>query len=213
MAAAKKWYVVWHGHNPGVYDSWDAAGKQVQGVPGAKYKSFPSKAEAEAAFVDGAALHISSASGGTSKRPKAGPRALPAAVRLPSIAVDAACDMTTGVMEYRGVDLATGAEIFRMGPFQDSSNNLGEFLAIVHALGWCKQQGSVVPIYSDSRTALSWVRRKFAKTTVVRTPGNAVVFDLIARAEDWVKKNAYANPVLKWNTEDWGENPADFGRK
>lgn len=213
MAAAKKWYVVWLGHNPGVYDSWDAAGKQVQGVPGAKYKSFSTKAEAETAFADGHALHISAAPGGGAKRRTTGPRALPAAVRLPSIAVDAACDMTTGVMEYRGVDLATGAEIFRMGPFRDSSNNLGEFLAIVHGLGWCKQQGLDIPIYSDSRTALSWVRRKLAKTTVVRTPGNAVVFDLIARAEDWLKKNTYPNPVLKWDTDGWGENPADFGRK
>jgi ribonuclease HI len=212
MAAPKKWYVVWHGHNPGIYESWDEAGKQVQGVPGAKFKSFPSRAQAESAFAGDHTEHISSGTRGVRKPAKAS-TTLPSAVRLPSIAVDAACDMTTGVMEYRGVDLATGAELFRMGPFRDSSNNLGEFLAIVHALGLCKQQGLVVPIYSDSRTALSWVRRKLAKTTVQRTPGNAGVFDLIARAEHWLKTNTYANPVLKWETDDWGENPADFGRK
>ena len=210
MAKQRKWYVVWHGHNPGDYDSWAEAGAQVQGVPGAKYKSFDSREAAEAAFEEHHDLHIGS---GERKPLTKKPSALPSDVRLPSIAVDAACDMTRGVMEYRGVDIATGAELFRMGPFQDSSNNLGEFLAIVHALGWCKQQGLTMPIYSDSRTALSWVRRKLAKTTVTRTPGNDPVFHLIHRAEEWLKHNTYINPVLKWETESWGENPADFGRK
>jgi ribonuclease HI len=111
------------------------------------------------------------------------------------------------------VETSNGKKLFHQGPFPLGTVNIGEFLAIVHALGLCKQQGLVVPIYSDSRTALSWVRRKLAKTTVQRTPGNAGVFDLIARAEHWLKTNTYANPVLKWETDDWGENPADFGRK
>jgi len=100
-----------------------------------------------------------------------------------------------------------------MGPFQDSTNNIGEFLAVVHALGLLKQKGSSVPIYSDSRTALSWLRHKHAKTTVARTAGNAAVFELLDRAERWLNTNTWPNIVLKWETERWGENPADFGRK
>lgn len=210
MAAVKnKWYVVWHGHNVGVYDSWDACKAQIHGVPGAKYKAFPSRAEAEAALAEAAHLHV----GAGAKKPAKRTFKEGDGPRLPSLSVDAACDMTTGVMEYRGVDTATGAELFRMGPFQDSTNNIGEFLAVVHALGLLKQKGSSVPIYSDSRTALSWLRHKHAKTTQARTAGNAAVFELLDRAERWLNTNTWPNIVLKWETERWGENPADFGRK
>lgn len=204
MAAAKKqkWYVVWTGNSPGIYTSWDEAKKQIHGVTGAQYKSYESHSEAKEAFETGPVRLAA-------KRPSPTVRGC----ILPSFAVDAACDMTTGVMEYRGVDVETGAEIFRMGPYLDSSNNLGEFLAIVHCLAFCKQRGLVEPIYTDSRTALAWIRHRKAKTTVQRTPGNKPVFDLIERAEQWLEKNTYPNRVLKWETKQWGENPADFGRK
>jgi ribonuclease HI len=206
---SRKWYVVWHGHKPGVYDSWDETRRQVEGVPGATYKSFPSRAEADTAFLQGASAILSAP---RPTRPAAR-KATSTAPIVPSVSVDAACNMTTGVMEYRGVDTASGAEIFRMGPFSDSTNNIGEFLAVVHALSLLHRTQSSVPVYTDSRTALSWVRNRHAKTTVDRTPGNEPVFALIARAEVWLKAHSYPNKVLKWETEDWGENPADFGRK
>lgn len=121
--------------------------------------------------------------------------------------------MVTGVMEYRGVDLETGEELFRMGPFHGSSNNHGEFLAIVHALSLLIRHNKLVPIYSDSKTAIAWVRNKHAKSTVARTQANRPVYELIERAENWLKNNTVPFKVLKWETEDWGENPADFGRK
>lgn len=204
-----KWYVVWVGHSPGVYTSWDKAQKQINGFPGAKYKSYTSEAAAHEAFSRDYALEISSVSG-----VKSAPKKKPAwGCTLPAIAVDAACNMSTGEMEYRGVDIESGTLLFSMGPFYDSSNNLGEFLALVHALAYCKERGLTMPIYSDSRTALAWVRNKLAKTTVERTHGNANVFALIQRAENWLKSNTYPNKCLKWDTENWGEIPADYGRK
>lgn len=116
-------------------------------------------------------------------------------------------------MEYRGVDTETGEELFRLGPFNDSTNNMGEFLAIVHALSLLSKQGKSVPVYSDSTTAITWVRNKLAKTTVAPSKGNKKVFQLIARAEEWLKTNTAPSRVLKWETDKWGENPADFGRK
>ena len=112
------------------------------------------------------------------------------------------------------MEVATGNEIFHLGPLDDGTNNVGEFLALVHALALCKKNGDTsTPIYSDSRTAQSWVKRRKAKTSLAPTPRNAKIFELIQRAEYWLANNTPVNPILKWDTESWGEIPADFGRK
>ena len=45
-----KYYVVWKGITPGVYDNWGECKAQVDGQDGAKYKSFETKEEATKAF-------------------------------------------------------------------------------------------------------------------------------------------------------------------
>ena len=80
-----------------------------------------------------------------------------------SLAVDAACSGNPGDMEYRGVYTATGQEIFHIGPLKEGTNNVGEFLALVHGLALLQQKGSDLPIYSDSRNAISWVKKRNAK--------------------------------------------------
>jgi ribonuclease HI len=133
---------------------------------------------------------------------------------MKTLTVDASCLGNPGVMEYRCVDLDTKKEVFRRGPYQDATNNIGEFLALVHALALLKKhQKHDVVVYSDSVTAIAWVRNKMAKTTLTPTKNNAVVIDLVKRAEKWLIENEYKNPVLKWDTKTRGEIPADFGRK
>lgn len=206
-----KFYVVWEGLRPGIYDNWEECKKQITNFPKAKYKSFPTLASAKQAlegnphdfFKKQQNLSISLA-GLDENAPKP---------VFPSIAVDAACNGSPGDMEYRGVDTQSGRELFRQGPFPDATNNVGEFLAIVHALAFLQQNKSILPIYTDSITALSWVRKKQAATKLAPTFRNAKVFDLIARAEKWLKENHWKNPVLKWETHIWGEIPADYGRK
>lgn len=128
-------------------------------------------------------------------------------------AVDAACSGNPGPMEYRGIDLATGAEIFHFGPIH-GTNNVGEFLAIVHALALLWKQGDTQKtIYSDSYNAILWVKKKQCKTKLKRTPQTEQLYQIISRAELWLKTHAYRNPVVKWETAEWGEIPADFGRK
>lgn len=214
MAGNRRFYVVWEGREPGVYDSWEECEAQVNGYPGAKYKSFSSQADAVAAFRgDGRQeLEIFKAIG-SYRRDIVNYAAFPE-IRLDAIAVDGACAKNPGPMEYRGVAVATGEEIFHIGPLDGGTNNIGEYLALIHAAALFAKCGDhSTPIYSDSRTALAWLRRGHSNTTVKPTAENARVIDLLRRADNWLAHNRVINPVLKWNTELWGEIPADFGRK
>ena len=138
---------------------------------------------------------------------------LPLEVKANAIAVDAACSGNPGPMEYQGIDLATGARIFHFGPIR-GTNNIGEFLAIVHALALIEQQGTVdKTVYSDSYNAILWVKKKQCKTKLARTPDTKELFKIITRAENWLQTHAVKTPIVKWETGKWGEVPADFGRK
>ena len=130
-----------------------------------------------------------------------------------SIAVDAASSGNPGVMEYQGVDTKTKKKLFKQGPFEQGTNNIGEFLALVHGLAFLKQQKSDRIIYTDSRIAMGWVRKKTCKTKLKPNAKNVIVFKLIERAEKWLASNSYNTPIVKWETKAWGEIPADFGRK
>lgn len=220
--AKKKYYVVWHGVEPGIYNSWPKCQEQIKGFEGALYKSFDSEEEAEEAYHSSPYFYIKQRN--SANQPKAtqlqNPPSdrtdtvlpLPLEVKAEALAVDAACSGNPGPMEYRGVYLRTGQEVFRYGPVH-GTNNIGEFLAIVHGLALLKQKGSAMTIYSDSRNAMLWVKNKKCKTKLERTAKTEQLFQLIERAELWLKENTYNIPLLKWETEKWGEIPADFGRK
>ena len=216
VAKSSKSYVVWVGAKPGIYDSWPEASAQVAGFPGARYKSYPTRAEAERAYRTGAAP-TASPSGKTGPHRRASRSATPAgtaaAIIRPSLSVDAACSGNPGKMEYQGVDTATKDRVFHQA-FALGTNNIGEFLALVHGLAWCKSRGlDALPIYSDSKIAIGWIKKRKCKTTLPRGPKTEKLHDLIERGEAWLQANTYRNPILKWETERWGEIPADFGRK
>lgn len=209
MAKKKKYYVVWSGIKPGVYLTWDECKAQVLAVEGAKYKSYESLTQAENEYRLGYKAPIKKNTISLSTAPISR-----AQIILPSLSVDAACSGNPGLMEYRGIDNQSKQELFLKGPFKDGTNNIGEFLAIVHALAMLKKKGfNNMPIYSDSVTAMGWVKKKKANTKLEVTAHNEELFDLIERAEIWLKENQYNNPIYKWETKRWGENPADFGRK
>ncbi len=209
MGKKSKYYVVWRGHNPGIYATWAECQLQIKNFPGARYRSFPNLAEAEYAFDQNPDNLIPKK--GAKKKTNVNPNSRD--IILESIAVDAACGGNPGVMEYQGVDTLSGERLFHK-KFYLGTNNIGEFLALVHGLAWLKQQSKPdLPIYSDSKIALNWIKLKKCKTKLKRTAQTEKLYQVIGRAEIWLKNNAYSNPLLKWDTANWGEIPADFGRK
>ena len=241
MSRKEKYYVVWQGKQPGIYATWEECLAQVHQVAGAMYKAFKTLDEARQALASPPADYYTlaerkpvatEANEKASKKNAATPRLkanhlqnppdwrhdtvlpLPPEVEAQALAVDAACSGNPGQMEYRGVDLRTGAEVFRFGPIY-GTNNIGEFLAIVHGLALlCKQPDDVKTIYSDSRNAMLWIRGRKCKTTLTRNARSEKLYQLIDRAEKWLSENDWSHIELKkWQTDKWGEIPADFGRK
>ena len=232
MAKKQKYYVVWQGKHPGIYTDWDECKAQVQGVQGAQYKSFDTQAEAEAAiklpyssFVTSStsSTSLTSPTNKTSKdilfiddegltaiRPDADPANVPV---LDALAVDAACSGNPGVMEYQGIYIPTRTRVFHYKA-PKGTNNIGEFLAIVHALALMEKQGITDHvIYSDSVNAQIWVNKQQCKTKLERTPATEKTLELVQRAETWLRTHTFRVPSIKWDTKEWGEIPADFGRK
>jgi ribonuclease HI len=198
--AKYKYYVVWKGHKTGIFDSWAECSAAISGYEGARYKGFATKAEAEYALVHPGVLRK------TQKASKSN------SIHMESLSVDAACSGNPGPMEYRGVHTRTKKVIFHQ-KHKLGTNNIGEFLAIVHGISYLKKNNIRIPIYTDSQTALSWVKNKKVKTKLEETPATKELFDIVRRAEKWLRENDYDIPLLKWDTKNWGEIPADFGRK
>ncbi len=203
-----KFYVVWKGRNTGIFDNWEDCKAQVFGFDKASFKSFPTRAEALEAFAQGKNMTKGKSPVYRSAKLFEG------TIVKNSISVDAACSGNPGLMEYRGVYTHNAQEIFHKGPYEDGTNNIGEFLALVHALAALKLQDKEdVLIYSDSKIAIGWIKKGKCNTKLAHTERNDNIFDLIQRAEKWLQNNKFKNPIAKWETRDWGEIPADFGRK
>ena len=216
-----KYYVVWVGQDPGVYDNWEDCELQVKNFPGARYKSFPNREAAVEAYRAGSedSLGIAKAIvrhlAATADKPR-DYTSIPG-VRLDAIAVAGACAGNPGRMEYRAVRLADNKELFRVGADgrYTGTNNIAEYLAIIHLAAALKKKGDfTTPIYTDSRNTLAWLRRGRSRTTLAENDATRPTLELLRRADKWLAENGpIRNPILKWQTEIWGEIPADFGRK
>ena len=208
--AKKNYYTVWNGVTPGIYSTWLECKAQVDGYEGAIYKSFPTLELAQKAYSESPWLYVGK--NAEKKSTKVNINDIPE-IEKDSLCVDAACSGNPGLMEYRGVYTKTNEEVFHLGPYEQGTNNIGEFLALVHGLALLKQKGYKIPIYSDSRNAIKWVKEKKCKTKLERVSENEALFYLIERAEKWLRENTYTTRIIKWETDQWGEIPADFVRK
>ncbi|MFB9057191.1 viroplasmin family protein [Mariniflexile ostreae] len=208
----KKYYTVWKGHKTGVFESWKDCKAQINNFDGAQYKSFETLDAAKTALSNSYFNYIGKSKGFTSALSAEQLKKI-GQPNYNSISVDAASSGNPGIMEYRGVDTKTKKQLFIQGPFEQGTNNIGEFLALVHGLALLKKKDSNRILYTDSRTAISWVKKKTCNTKLPRNEKNKALFELVDRAVDWLKQNSYKTTIVKWETKAWGEIPADFGRK
>ena len=214
MAKKKsKYYVVWKGHRAGIFESWDDCKAQIKDYKGAQYKSFTSFDAAKKALKEGPKDYMGKSKTFKSELSDDQLRKI-GEPNFNSISVDAASSGNPGKMEYRGVDTKSKKQLFIQGPFEEGTNNIGEFLALVHGISLLKKKGlHTWPSYSDSKIAMSWIKKKTCRTNITFDASNSDLLTLIQRAEKWLKENSFRNPILKWETKAWGEIPADFGRK
>lgn len=209
-----KYYVVWDGPNSRIYTDWDEAKGALKGLSMDHLKTFGSRVLAEEALQNGPESYKGKDFRKTQDLSESEIRRIGKPIEL-SLSVDAACNEMSGLMEYQGVWTFDKEQVvFRKGPYQGGTNNIGEFLALVHGLAWLKKQSDPkmhsLPIYSDSKIAMNWIKAKKCRTNA----GSSIELnDLIKRAEQWLQSNSYNNPIMKWETKVWGEIPADFGRK
>ena len=208
----KKYYTVWKGHHTGVFETWDDCKAQIKDFQGAQYKSFLTFDAAKKALKGNYKDYIGKTSKFKSELSDEQLKKI-GKPNFNSISVDAASSGNPGKMEYRGVDTKSKKVLFKQGPFDEGTNNIGEFLALVHGLAFLKQNNSERILYTDSKTALSWVKKKTCNTKLERTDKNDALFELVDRAVKWLQTNDYKTVIVKWETKAWGEIPADFGRK
>ena len=150
---AKKFYVVWAGRETGVFNDWAYTKKQVDKFPLAKYKSFPTKQEAEQAF----------AAGGRAKLPHAKPT--PSAASSPyqvQIYCDGACEPNPG-KSASGVAVYQESRLSQLwyGLYNaQGTNNSAELNALYQSLLIAREplaQGRTVQILCDSQYAINCV--------------------------------------------------------
>jgi ribonuclease HI len=176
--AAKKFYVVWSGRNTGIFTDWPTAQASVDKYPGARYKAFPTRAEAEQAYRAGRppVVRAKSRAKAVAKESSDAGSAAEAKFDL-RIYCDGACDPNPG-------HAGSGIAVYRDGRVVElwfglhhpnGTNNTAELNALYHALLMgekAMQAGETVEILSDSKYALScidvwaagWEKRGWKKT-------------------------------------------------
>ncbi len=211
-----KYYVVLKGRQTGIFTSRDECKRQVDGFLWAIYKSFSTQQAAEFAWK---AQNFWQKWQSTADylRTVMGPEFDTA------ICTDAACPFNPGPVEYRGVRISTGDELFFYGPYQWWSVNIAEFLAIVEGIKIIENDDVIYPslpwpytLYSDSKIALSRVKKWKINTQITKNSTNALLFKKVEQAEEWLHRNKQRSEFIilkKRPTSQRGQIPADFGRK
>lgn len=203
----KNYYVVLEGKNPGVYETWDQCKEQVDGFSGAKFKKIKANTSQEAMSIMLSEYQVSEK---PNEIVKSNGKIQPG-----FLSVDGASDGSS--CEFQAVWVDTKKLAFASKKFVGGTNNIAEFLGLVLACKHLKDKNLPINIYTDSVTAMAWFRNKKANTTAsANGKMTAELENLIQKSEKFLIENEEllkTAKILKWETKEWGEIPADYGRK
>lgn len=207
-----QYYGVWIGRKPGVYDNWNDCKAQVDKFSGARYSKLKSTTKEEALLefnkennntIDNSKETIKSTNNvvNTSNKPIEN-----------VLTVDGASNGLN--CEFQAVWYPSGEVAFKSKQYQGGTNNIAEFLGLVLAIKHLEKNNLPLSVYTDSVTAMAWLRDKKANTTA-KTTGKATeeLDKLINQAETYLKEKERKINIMKWETKSWGQIPADYGRK
>jgi ribonuclease HI len=192
--AKQKFYTVWVGRNTGVFDTWEQCKAQIHEFPKAKYKSFGTKNLAEEAFAN-AAEYINEANQNETESPEP----IAESICVHSYAI------SQNIIGYAGYHTSAGDNYFKFENIETNHIHLADFVGLVHALAYCKEKSLALPIYSNSQNAINAIetininRLQINPNTISQQAQN-----LINRAIQFLQNNTYINPILAWQTKNWG---------
>ena len=160
----KKVYAIAAGHQPGIYDNWPEAERQVKGFAGAKFKGFTDRAEAEAWLRD---PQYSQAAAKKGSSPKTGTDVSPPRAGEISIYTDGGCSCNPGPGGYGAIVVVDGHEQELSGGFKLTTNNRMELMACIVALRLAsrtlKDKNLPITAYSDSSYVVNGIEKGWAR--------------------------------------------------
>lgn len=128
---------------------------------------------------------------------------------MDKIIVHSTANTKTKRMAYKGFNESTNKWIFKVKYKGYCTQNVADFMAIVHALHYCKINNIDLPIYNDNLVAIKWVKDKKVNSLLIKTKENHELFQSFENALVILKQNDFLNPILFWKKKELGniKNP------
>lgn len=113
-------------------------------------------------------------------------------------------------MEYKAFNEETQKWIFQKKYTGYCTQNISDFISIVHALHYCNENSLDSPIYNNNKIAINWANNKKTNTQLFKNNENKEIFQLYENALVWLKQNECSNQILFWNKKEMGNIEKPF---
>lgn len=182
--AAKKFYAIAVGRKPGIYEDWPSAQAQVQGYPGAIFKGFLSRSEAN----DWLAKPPGRSSPGGKKSGNTPPAREDTSPKDGEVTIytDGGARYNPGPGGYGIVQMFQGVRKELFGGYRHTTNNRMELMGCIVALRQLEPRNLPVTLYSDSSYVVNGISKGWARNW---------------RKNSWIKSDK--QPAL--NPDLWAE--------